>query len=226
MRSLASFVMQGRSQAAMVIVVSGVMPLLNLFSGAALALVTLRRGAQEGLITLLLSTAIAGILLGVMAGSAMPTVVLLGLFWLPLWGLAVTLRYTVSLAQTLRLSVLFTALAMLIFALMIGDVTQWGRTLLEQLLKPMLIQLGLAEREPQILEQLLDYLSPLVLGLIFANGLASLLCGLLLGRWWQALLFNPGGIWSRISRTSVGSANRRIDTSAVRFGSHYQCTLA
>ncbi|MEE4376314.1 MAG: hypothetical protein V2J55_02215, partial [Candidatus Competibacteraceae bacterium] len=64
MRSLASFVMRGRSQAAMVIVVAGVMPLLNLFSGAALALVTLRQGGREGFITLMLSTAIAGILLG------------------------------------------------------------------------------------------------------------------------------------------------------------------
>ncbi|MEZ5581549.1 MAG: hypothetical protein R3F37_01040 [Candidatus Competibacteraceae bacterium] len=57
----------------------------------------------------------------------------------------------------------------------------------------MLTQMGLLERDPQTLQQLLDYLAPMVVGLIFANGLASLLCGLLLGRWWQALLFNPGG---------------------------------
>ncbi|MEZ5581550.1 MAG: hypothetical protein R3F37_01045 [Candidatus Competibacteraceae bacterium] len=62
MRSLASFVMRGRSQAAMILVVAGVLPLLNLFSGAALALVTLRRGALEGLLTLLLSAAIAAVL--------------------------------------------------------------------------------------------------------------------------------------------------------------------
>ena len=202
----------------MVIVVAGVMPLLNLFSGAALALVTLRQGAREGLITLLLSTAIAGILLGLMAGSVMPAVVLLGLFWLPLWGLAVTLRYTVSLAQALRLSVLLAALAMLIFAFTLSDATQWGRTLLEQALKPMLIQLGLAEREPQILDQLLDYLSPLVLGLIVANGLASLLCGLLLGRWWQALLYNPGGFGREFHELRLGRQTAGVTLAL--------CTLA
>jgi hypothetical protein len=188
----------------MVIVVAGVLPLLNLFSGAALALVTLRKGAWEGLITLLLSAAIAGVLLGVLAGSVLPAVGLLGLFWLPLWGLAATLRYTVSLAQTLLLGALMAALAMLIFAVNVGDTTEWGRMLLERLFKPMLMQMGLAEQEPQILEQLLDYLAPLVLGLLFANGLASLLCSLLLGRWWQAVLFNPGGFGREFHELRLG----------------------
>jgi hypothetical protein len=193
MRGVASFVMRGRWQATVIIVVGALLPLLNVFSGAALALVTLRRGSREGLRLMLMSAALACIPFAVMTASVAPALGLLALFWAPLWVLATALRVTVSLADALRLAVLIAALALLGFNGYVGDATAWGRALLEQVLTPLLTPLGLTERDPQGVAQLFDYMAPLVLGLLFANTLASLLCCLLLGRWWQALLYNPGG---------------------------------
>ncbi|HAL66219.1 MAG TPA: hypothetical protein DCP84_00790, partial [Pseudomonas sp.] len=61
MRALASFIMRGRVQATLVVVISAVLPLLFWLSAAAGSLVLLRRGFKDA------STVIAG---GLLAGLA------------------------------------------------------------------------------------------------------------------------------------------------------------
>lgn len=203
MKGLASFVMRGRFQAMLVIVIAALLPFLNLFSGAGLTLVTLRQGYREGLLVTVLVAVTSGVLIGVLSGSIAPTLGLAGLFWIPLWLLAATLRYTVSLALTLQLALLLTALAMLGYAAYLGDPVVWGRKLLEEILRPFLQETGLAGTTAGI-EQIIDYLAPLTLGLIFANGLVSLVLSLLLGRWWQGLLYNPGGFQKEFHELRLG----------------------
>jgi len=50
MQALAAFILRGRPQAVALIVLTVLLPVLNLGSGAALALVTLRKGPQEGML--------------------------------------------------------------------------------------------------------------------------------------------------------------------------------
>lgn len=204
MRWLASFTMRGLWQAALVIVVGSLAPLLNVFSGAALALVTLRRGSREGLYLTLMAAVLASVPFALMSGTVMPVLGLLALFWSPLWLLSSALRITVCLADALRLAVLITALAVLGFNVYIGDATAWGHALMEQILTPLLTQLGMVKSDPHSVSQLFDYMAPLVLGLLFANSLASVLCCLLLGRWWQALLYNPGGFRREFHELRLG----------------------
>ena len=68
MRGLATLIMRGSPMAALVAAVSGVlallMPPLALIGGAAVALVTLRRGPQQGLLVLVLATAGGSLLSG------------------------------------------------------------------------------------------------------------------------------------------------------------------
>jgi hypothetical protein len=203
MRSLAAIIMRGRLQAALVIALLSPLPLLNILSGAAVSLVTLRQGSQEGMLVILLAAGIGGSLFLLLSGSVIPVIGLLVLIWLPLWMLATLLRYTVSLAKTLELGLLLFMLVMLGYAVYLGDFIAWGRSLLERWLKPFLEQTGIVS-DNAVVEQALAYLAPFTLGLIFANGLLSLLCSLLLGRWWQALLFNPGGFRREFHELRLG----------------------
>lgn len=203
MQGLASFVMRGRWQAALVIAGMALLPVLNLFSGAALVLVTLRQGLREGLLTGLLGVAASAILLLLLTGSVIPAAGLAGTFWLPLWLLAVILRYTVALDKTLPAALLGVTVAMLAYAAYLGDPTAWGAALLEQVLEPVLAPLGVAG-DAAALAQVRELLAPLILGLIFANILFTILISLLLGRWWQALLYYPGGFRREFHELRLG----------------------
>lgn len=195
--------MRGRWPAALVIAGMALLPVLNLFSGAALVLVTLRQGPREGLLTGLLGFAASAVLLLLLTGSVAPALGLAGAFWAPLWLLAAVLRYTVALDKTLPVALLGVTVAMLAYAAYLGDPTAWGAALLQQVLEPALAPLGLRD-EPAALMQVREWLAPLVLGLMFANLLLTVLISLLLGRWWQALLYYPGGFQREFHELRLG----------------------
>ncbi len=201
MRGLASFIMRGRLQAVLIIALAAILPVLNIFSGAALALVTLRKGSREGMLNLLIATCLTVILAVLLFGSTRPAIGLLGTFWLPLWLLSGVLRHTIALAAALQLALLLALLALLGGMLAIGDIAAWGRPLLEHLLEPLLQQLQLDGLQRTAIETML---APFSLGLFIANSLLSVLLSLLLGRWWQALLFNPGGFGAEFRELRLG----------------------
>jgi hypothetical protein len=205
MRAIASFIMRGPVQAACIVVISAVLPLLSVVSGAPLALVTLRQGARAGIVVVVMATALAGLLFWVLFGALAPLLGLLGLL-LPLWLLALVLRHTLSLAATLKVSLLMAALMLLGCAVYVGDLAVWGRTLLEEVMAPFLEQAQLDNERAattQVLDYL-DYLAPITAGLLVASSLLTVLLSLLLGRWWQSLLFNPGGFRKEFQELRLG----------------------
>src|SRR5262245_25973148 len=58
---LADYAMKGRRQAATVVVLFGLIPVLNLLSGGLVALVTLRKGPQEGFLIMMWALLPAGL---------------------------------------------------------------------------------------------------------------------------------------------------------------------
>lgn len=182
MRLLAEFIMRGRIQAAVVALIGNWVPLLT---PAAVALVTLRTGASNGFLVLLWGLLPAVLMLGFsQIDPLVPLVVVGGL--LVTYLLALLLRTRASWAHCLTGAV---ALATLL-------------ALLQQLLMPELLQVVVDSLE-RFLEMLQEsseaetaYAVP---GPIFASGLVaygvafSAVLGLVLGRWWQSLLYNPGG---------------------------------
>lgn len=196
-------VMRGRLHAALVMALLSSVPVLNMLGGAALALVTLRKGPGEGMGILLLAAGITGIAFWLLIDSAFPLLALAVMVWLPLWLLATVLRYSVSWARTLQLGAVLTMLGMLAYAAYLGDPTAWGRTVLGDLIGPFLRETGMVN-DGEVIEQALDYLAPYTLGLLFGNNLVSLLASLLLGRWWQATLYNPGGFREEFHQLRLG----------------------
>lgn len=210
MKSIAVFVMRGRSAAVLIAASTAVLfwlfPPLLIVSGAVVALVTLRRGAAEGALLAVLAGSSAGALAGLLLGlgAMWPMVSVLLACWTPLWILAWLLRATVSLSVTLRAVALLGLLGVGGFYLVLGDPAVWWNQALDGLRQGLT---ALPSGERATLEQLLDLLrswAPLLPGQAVSAALLFVLAGLLLGRWWQALLFNPGGFRPEFHQLCLG----------------------
>lgn len=181
MRHVAAFLMQGRWQPVLLMVATTLVPLLAWLSGAALALVTLRRGALEGGLTMAAASLALGVAFAAMGGN--PLISGLGLleYWVPVFALALVLRATVSLPLTVLTSAGMALVVLVGWHLVVTDpVAFWERTL------------GPLGQEPQAAE-MVQTLLPMLAGFWVLGLWGLVICSLLLGRWWQALLYNPGG---------------------------------
>jgi hypothetical protein len=196
MSSLAAFIMKGRSQAVLVIsaftILSWMLSLASLLAAAAVALPSLRRGAREGGVLM-----VAALLVVVLAGMA-----ILGnawqaggyalAMWVPAWVMAIILRETASLSTTVLSAMGLGLVIVMGFYLVIPDPAEFWQSTLQQTVKPLLEQRGAAAEEP-LLAQSLEMFSRYATGAIAAGSVMTVLFSLLLARWWQAGLYNPGG---------------------------------
>jgi Predicted membrane protein (DUF2232) len=197
MRLLASFVMQGRSQAVMVIsalaLVSLLLPPLSVLSSAAVALVTLRKGLRDGLTVTLLGFAACALLALLVQVDVIAVVGFTLLPWIPVLILAMLLRSRGSLALTITVALLFGLLVIVVYYAQFDDpIVEWRK-----LLEPFFQSLGQDQNlEPEQQKRLLDVLSRWMTGMMAAGFFLQLMVSLLLARWWQSLLYNPGGFRS------------------------------
>ena len=188
MRGLASFAMHGRFRALLLVVASAGSLLFAWIAAAVLALVTLRKGYQEGL-WLLLWASLPGLVLAQVTGDSSALALVLGTALL-----AQALRATVNMALTALLSA---AVAVLTGVLLLG----FGEPMLDEMSR-IFARLSLALEEQAGPDQggvALHAPSRVQLaGMMGAvNGMLSFLC-LALARYWQAALYNPGGFGTEI----------------------------
>ncbi len=188
MSAFLAFVMRSRVAAIGVVALGALMPLLFWMSGGVLALITLRRGLAEALIILVGALAVLTPLYALLTGTALAVVQPLALIWLPVIALAQVLRQTVSLAMTLQVGALIGVAGVGLFYLLHGDPTLFWQDTLQALAQ------ALSGGQPgAVWQQAAAQLAPRLTGLWVANMLAVVVLCLVLGRWWQALLYNPGG---------------------------------
>ena len=185
MRALADFVMRGRLQATFAVVIAAALPMLFWVSAAAGSLVLLRRGINDALgivVWALLPT-----LLWWYFGEPRPLLVLFGTLVL-----AVVLRASVSWTRVLLASVLLGVLYGLIIDAVFGETVKRNAAELLELMPQML---GEAYQQMSADEKARvgNLLTPVLTGLMAALLQLLSLLSLLLGRYWQALLYNPGG---------------------------------
>ena len=162
-----------------------ILPPASILSSAAVALVTLRLGAFEGLSVLVCSSLAAALLGLIIFGNYQFALVYAGIMWLPVWLISIILREGRHLSLAVEIAVLLGILGIIGFYLYNPDpVAVW---------KAMLMQMVPADAPVEIVQQKVDTLSHYMTGIIAAGSVFSLLFGLFLGRWWQANLYNPGG---------------------------------
>jgi hypothetical protein len=201
MRALASAVMRGRSQAVMMATVFAMVSLLfppaSVLSSAVVALVTLRNGPAAGGLVLVLASAACGLLAQLLFGGAVPVIGFTLLMWLPVWMLALVLRFSRSLEWSLVASLLLGVVVIAgQYAQVDNPVEQW-RSLLEPFTQSLVdAQLVDLARKGELIETLAVWMP----GVLAAGFVLQSLGSLLLGRWWQALLYNPGGFRQEFHR--------------------------
>ena len=207
MKGLAKFAMQGRMQAALLVagfaVLAAIFPPFIVLSGATLALVTLRKGLAEGALLAAIGTAAGGALAWLVVGSPQWVLVSLLVHWVPVWLVAAVLRATVSLSQALLvLAGLGVAGVMVVYAAL-GDPTLWWASMMEQVL-PILLEQMQAEVAPEVMTQQIQLLAPKLTGVVVSQFVVLVMISLLLGRWWQAGLYNPGGFGIEFRKLRFG----------------------
>jgi hypothetical protein len=194
MRALAEFIMRGRAQAALVAFFGNLLPLI---SPASVSMVTLNKGLSEGaLLTLwaLLPLLIAFFVSDINAMVTLSSIVgVIGVM-----AASELLRISASWARTLVFVVVFSGVAALVLDFLFAEQAE-------------VFELVVANLFREIQQQQENAFIPgrnFLLGVIgYVIALTSVIC-LVLGRWWQAMLYNPGGFKSEFHqlRLGVGSA--------------------
>jgi hypothetical protein len=183
MRALAEFIMRGRMQATLTVVGSAALPLLFWLSAAAGGLVLLRRGMND--------------VFPIVIWALLPAVV----WWfLGDPSILLILLGTLTLAQVLRATdswtwVLLTSVVLgVLFALVLWATSAELIAALADAVRQVLQQFATESKVPA--EQIVgvqETLNATVTGLLASSlQVVSVLC-LVLARFWQAALYNPGG---------------------------------
>ena len=198
MRGLAEFIMRGRWQALGVAVLGSGSLLFGWVSAAAIALVTLRNGSASGG-WLTLWAILPAIIIAAISGDTGSVLLLLGTF-----SLAVILRESVSLSLAV--------MARVPLALLGGAaLTLFNGVFLQELVATFNQALAQLEQElaqGEAAEMVFNAVSvPQVAALLATGNAVIALLSLILGRYWQASLYNPGGFGEefRALRLPVGA---------------------
>ncbi len=192
MNFLATYIMRGRMQAMIVAsslaLLSLIMPPVSIVSSAAVALVTLRLGAFEGLYILICSSVAAGLLGLFTLGNYQFALLYVLVMWLPVWLISIVLREGRHLSLSIEIAVLIGVLSVIGCYVYNPDLASMWQTILAQMITIAPDTAPVAEIQHSV-----DVMSHYMTGAVAAGSVFSLLFGLFLGRWWQATLYNPGG---------------------------------
>jgi len=184
MRGLAEFIVRGRWQALAVAALGAGSLLFGWISAAAVALITLRKGLSNGAWLTLWALLPAGFT-AYFSGDAGSVLLLLGTLLL-----ATVLRFSVSLALAVTTTVVVGYASGLAMLWLSGDFLQQ----LAEVFDAVLTQLeGGFSAESGAVVVLSRPNAGQIAGMLAAGNSGICVLSLLLARYWQALLYNPGG---------------------------------
>ena len=206
---LARFILKGQSQAALVTasmaILGLVVPPAAWISAAAIVLVTLVNGPKSGLITTAMSLIGAAIFAFLIFSAPEVAVIFVLIAWLPAWLIATVLRQTVSLAYSLQILTLMSLLAVVMLYVLYPNMGELWREPLDIMVQQLAEQstdFSLAE-----LKQTEDWIIEFLPGLFASSIMFGTMLSLFLGRWWQAVFYNPGGFGKEFRSLNLGKVS-------------------
>lgn len=185
MRGLAEYVMTGRRQAIIAVILLGLIPLVNLLNPVVVGLIALRKGLQE--VVVICAWAILPLGAWAVAGDVVPLIMLIGIT-----GLAVLLRESESWEFTLLAAIAVGVCVEVYFRLQPAVID----ALMQQL------DLYLQASNPQGLQ--IEEVRDVILSVIGAVYMFLSIVLLMLARWMQAVLYNPGGFKQEFHSLRIG----------------------
>ncbi len=216
MRFLAAYIMRGRMQAVAVTSVAAVLslllPPLSYLSGGAAGLVTLRVGPWQGLAVIGGATLAMSLLSFLIMGQPAAGLAYAVALWLPVWALSVSLRRSARLDHSVRLAGVFGGMLLVAIHFVTPEPAAWWEELFRETLS------GAGAEGGESVSQL----AQLMTGVVASALTLSLLGCLFIARWWQALLYNPGGFRQEFHGLRLGKAVGVITAGvfAVAFSTH------
>ena len=213
MISLARFILKGYSQAALVAASMAMLGLLlppvAWMSGAAVGLVTLVNGHRYGLLVTAIATGATAVFAGLMLSLPQIAFFYVLLVWLPVVGVAVVLRQTVSLVLSLQLVAAVSLLGIVVLYVFFPDFGEIWRSSLNMMADDLVAQSdGTVEKEQ--LQQVIDQIVRILPGFFASSFMIGVLLSLYLARWWQAVLYNPGGFGKEFHALDLGKATALV----------------
>ncbi len=205
LRNIAVFSMQGFWQAATAITLMSLaammLPPLSYLVSGIIVLYTLSMGPKAGISLI----AIAGAAFLVVAGLVFNQLYFAGLFllssWLPVWGISLVLGYSRSLAVSFLVAAAVGLFIVFASYLLLPDPTVWWQQMMAPLLDVLAQQPEWNEEQAQ---QFIATMAKMMTGIVSAGITLNLMLGLLLGRAWQAGLYNPGGFADEFQQLYLG----------------------
>jgi hypothetical protein len=206
MRVLADFAMQGRWRAVGATAALGALgifvPPVAVLSGAVVALVALRLGISQALFVVGLGSLILGALVFAVLGGSPLVGIMAGLAqWLPVAAMGEVLRRSISWRATLSVGALVAGMVVVLSRLLVPDLEAAWVTVGMQILAPFMESGGAGAEE---LEAALVMVAPFLTGLLAGIFLLTMILSLVIARYWQALLFNPGAFGPEFRGLQLG----------------------
>jgi hypothetical protein len=205
MRALARFVMSGRLPAIALAAASLLLSLpvpplsspLAYVSGGIVALASLSQSLLESLGVLVGAAVLTALVASLIYTTALPVVGAAVILWVPVLCGARILKASNDLPVTLLALTLLAVMLVVVFHLSLGDTVAWWENHLSPVLKPVLEQQGM---DSSVVAQI----APWMTGLLATALLVGIVLSLLLGRWWQALVFSRGSFGEEFRRLQFG----------------------
>lgn len=212
MRALAAYIMRGQLQAITTVTVCAVlavvvMPLswpIGYLSAAGIGLVTLAQGPAEGGKTLLGATVLQAIIGMLIMGSPTLALAFALSLWLPTWILASVTLIGRSLVLPMQALLVFGLLAVAVMYVVMGDPALWWYNHIVNDVIPTLEKANIDFQRGPEFEQRLASATQLMTGVLVMITGWGMIAGLLIARWWQALLYRPGAFGEEFQALSLG----------------------
>lgn len=192
MRRLAQFIMRGRMQAIVVVALASALPMMFWLGAAAASLVLLRRGLNDALSVIVWALLPAAV--WVYFGDPRPLLGILGALVIA-YTLRVTASWSKALLASLLVGVVFAWVLGIAFAQPLADLAAELNEIVAKMLTELYEQLSVDEQL-----QLQGLIVPVLTGLMAAVLQVLCVLSVLLARYWQAALYNPGGFGHEFKR--------------------------
>lgn len=212
LRRFTDFVLQGRIQACATAFVLAYIPLVGSISILIAGLVTLRRGALEGALVFLAATLpyllsyySAPSSTATQVGLALVAVVIVTASSFLMWLFALILKRYSSWGFILDLALLLGVAVIGIIHLLYPDVQNWwGEQFTSYFNKTAALMNDMQTRTEaipaEVQVKMINALKVYATGLIVFSIMFNALMQLLISRWWQAVVFNPGALRKELLR--------------------------
>ena len=193
MRRLGEYILRNWLQAVLItslLTFAGlILPLFSyICSGSVPALVTLRKGAVAGMQVIIGSLVLTALFVLIVKINPYMVIAFAVGVWLPVWSCANVLRVSKNQGYMILAAGGMVLLYIVLIHLVAGDVTglwrQWLTIWLEHAVQP--------GKQAQV-QVIMENAVPLMNAIMAAGLFISLVLTVLISRWWQAALFNPGG---------------------------------